>query len=140
MANYYSPTGNIEIWDKKPDGYFTPEEWEVAHPAPEPEPPTQEEQRAAFTDAIQRRLDSFARTRGYDNIISAASYATSTNATYRLEGQYCVRARDDTWAAAYAILADVMAGVRTMPSIEEVMDELPPLAWPNEDPLRDVAV
>lgn len=36
MAKYYSPDGNIEVWDTKPDGYYTVEEWAALHPAPEP--------------------------------------------------------------------------------------------------------
>jgi len=37
MANkYYSPDGNIEVWNEKPDGYYTEEEWAALHPAPEP--------------------------------------------------------------------------------------------------------
>lgn len=48
MANYYSPTGNIEVWDTKPDGYFTVEEWEEMHPYIPPVP-TKEEQIAALT-------------------------------------------------------------------------------------------
>lgn len=142
MHTFVSPEGNFEIWDEKPEGYSTPEEWLATHPpeVPEPEPPTQEEIQKQMTDAIQRRLDAFAMTRGYDGVLSAASYATSTNETYRTEGQYCVQARDDTWAAAYAILADVMAGLRPMPTLEEVMAELPDLQWPNADPLRDVKV
>ena len=43
MSAYYSPSGNLEVWDKKPKGYFTLEEWAATHPAPEPEPPTLEE-------------------------------------------------------------------------------------------------
>ena len=27
MPVYYSPSGNPEIWDEKPVGYFTEEEW-----------------------------------------------------------------------------------------------------------------
>lgn len=46
MAKYYSPTGNIEVWDKKPDGYFTMEEWQKLHHAPEPPEPTKEEKLA----------------------------------------------------------------------------------------------
>ena len=33
MAVFYSPAGNIEVWDVKPDGYLTPDEWLAAHPA-----------------------------------------------------------------------------------------------------------
>ncbi len=36
MAKFYSPEGNIEEWDKKPQGYYTLEEWAALHPAPEP--------------------------------------------------------------------------------------------------------
>lgn len=43
MPNFYSPEGNFEVWEKKPAGYFTEEEWLKAHPAPEPTPPTDEE-------------------------------------------------------------------------------------------------
>ena len=33
---FYSPEGNPEIWNEKPEGYFTPEEWETGQ-APTPE-------------------------------------------------------------------------------------------------------
>ena len=99
---------------------------------------TPEEKQAAmqkqFTDAIQTRLDEFARTRNYDGILSAATYATSTVLKFYSEGQYAVEARDRTWAAAYVILGDVLAGRRPMPTLEEVIAELPALAWPGEEP------
>jgi hypothetical protein len=44
---YYSPTGNLEVWDKKPKGYYTEQEWQELHPAPVPVP-TKEEQLAAL--------------------------------------------------------------------------------------------
>lgn len=36
MATFYSPNGNAEAWDVKPDGYYTPEEWAALHPLPVP--------------------------------------------------------------------------------------------------------
>jgi hypothetical protein len=48
MGKYYSPTGNFEVWDTKPDGYFTLEEWKALHPDPEPPEPTVEEKLAAL--------------------------------------------------------------------------------------------
>jgi hypothetical protein len=42
MPKYYSPSGNIEVWDKKPDGYFTVEEWQELHPYVPPEPTVDE--------------------------------------------------------------------------------------------------
>ena len=129
---YYSPDGNPEVWAEKPAGYFTPEKWQTEHPAPMPEPyvPTPEEQQAAFTAAIQAHLDGFARTRNYDGILSAATYATSSVPKFRSEGQYAVEARDATWAKAYEILGAVMTEQRPMPTLEEVIAELPELAWP----------
>lgn len=32
MPNFYSPTGNYEVWTEKPDGYYTAEEWSELHP------------------------------------------------------------------------------------------------------------
>ena len=48
MAKYYSPSGNLEVWDEKPQGYYTEEEWQELHP-PTPYIPTQEEQLDALT-------------------------------------------------------------------------------------------
>ena len=48
MAKYYSPDGNIEVWNEKPDGYYTVEEWQEMHP-PAPYVPTKEEQLAELT-------------------------------------------------------------------------------------------
>jgi len=48
MATYYNPNGNPEVWDTKPDGYYTPEEWQELHP-PVPYVPTKEEQIANLT-------------------------------------------------------------------------------------------
>lgn len=48
MPNYYSPEGNFEVWDEKPHGYFTEEEWAELHP-PVPYVPTKEEKIAELT-------------------------------------------------------------------------------------------
>jgi hypothetical protein len=47
MPKYYSPEGNIEVWEQKPNGYYTVEEWEELHP-PTPYVPTVEEQLEAL--------------------------------------------------------------------------------------------
>ena len=47
MAKYYSPEGNFEVWDEKPEGYYTEEEWAELHP-PVPYVPTKEEKLAAL--------------------------------------------------------------------------------------------
>jgi hypothetical protein len=81
--------------------------------------------------ATQQRLDDFAKTRNYFGILSACTYATSTNATFAAEAQYCVEKRDQTWSTIYQIEADVKAGTRPMPTgYAEIEPELPSLAWP----------
>lgn len=53
MAKYYSPDGNIEVWDTKPDGYYTVDEWQELHPYIQPTP-TKEEQIAALDTEFAR--------------------------------------------------------------------------------------
>lgn len=85
----------------------------------------------ALEAQLQKRLDDFAATRGYDGIMSAATYATSTNAKFSSEGQYAVEIRDTTWAKAYELLAEVHNGTRPMPSsIADFESELPVMQWP----------
>lgn len=96
-----------------------------------PPPPTVAEIIATYTGAIQKRLDDFARTRNYDGILSAATYATSVVPKFKAEGQYAVEARDATWAKGYEILAAVEAGTRPLPTLEALAAELPALAWPK---------
>lgn len=98
-------------------------------PLASPEP-TMEEMQAAFVSAIQAHLDAFAQTRNYDGIMSAATYAISTIPKFAAEGQYAVEARDATWSKGYEILGQISTGQRPAPTVEEVIAELPPLAWP----------
>ena len=84
---------------------------------------------AEYTNAVQKRLDDFAKTRNYDSMMSACTYATSTNATFAAEGTYCVSARDATWAACYTVLEAVEAG-GTPPSLADLLASLPVLLWP----------
>lgn len=56
MPVFYSSEGNPEVWEQKPDGYFTPEEWDVAHPDPAPSPPTEAELFQQLRAERDRRL------------------------------------------------------------------------------------
>ena len=81
--------------------------------------------------ATQQRLDTFARTRGYDGILSACTYATSTVSKFAAEGQAAVNMRDATWARLYALLDEVQAGTRPVPAgFADIEPELPALEWP----------
>lgn len=79
----------------------------------------------------QERMDTFAQTRGYDNMLSACTYATSTTEPYKTEGQYCVSARDASWSDFYAYFAACEAGSQPWPtSFADVIPSLPALQWP----------
>lgn len=100
---------------------------------------------ADFTAAIQQRLDDFARTRNYDNVDSASKYQNISDAEisllpvpeqatvskFRVECRYLALSVARTWATYYAILADVQAGKRPMPTLEQILAELPVLEWPQ---------
>jgi hypothetical protein len=82
--------------------------------------------------ATQARLDDFAKTRGYDGILSAVSYADSPTTKFKIEGQYCLTQRDATWAALIQMFNEVQAGTRPVPSgYQDIEGDLPPLVWPN---------
>lgn len=105
--------------------------WEVRPATPEELAERKQQIKAEITDAVQARLDTFAAARGYDNIVSACSYATSAHAKYGPEGRCCVGAREATWDALFAIEAAVVAGEREMPrSYDDIAAELPALNWP----------
>jgi len=83
-----------------------------------------------LTSAIQSMLDDKAKERGYDSILSLCTYATSTAAKFSKEGQAAVEWRDEVWAKGYAILADVEGGERAIPTVDELLSELPVFVWP----------
>lgn len=91
---------------------------------------TPEQIKMEIVDAVQQSLDAFAKTRNYDGILSACTYASSTVPKFAAEGQYAVNARDAAWAACYQIMTAVQGGQRPLPTVEQVLSELPALAWP----------
>ena len=124
QPNTYGVPDDVQVgWEKQADGSFA---------APIPQPPTNAQIIANLTSQIQKRLDDFARTRNYDGILSACTYATSTVPKFAAEGQYCVQARDATWAAGYALMEEVLTNQRPVPSsIADIESDLPSLAWPT---------
>lgn len=81
--------------------------------------------------AVQNRLDTFAQTRNYDGILSCCTYYNSTFQKFQQEAAYCVQVRDSTWETCYTILAQFEAGQRPMPTVAELLAELPALQWPT---------
>ena len=94
--------------------------------------PTEEEIQKALTDGVQAYMDTIAQTRGYDNIHTACSYAYSTDEIFAKEGKACLEWRDKVWRTCYDILAQVKGGLREIPTLEEVIAELPAFNWGDE--------
>lgn len=103
--------------------------WYVKGYAPAKPAPTEEELQQYFEDSIEAYMDSVVRTRNYKNIHTAASYVNSTNEKFAREGAACNKWRDDVWDKCYAILDEVKTGKRAIPTLEEVIAELPKLVW-----------
>mgnify|MGYP003294663800 CR=1 FL=1 len=90
-----------------------------------------------FDSRVEKRLNDFAATRRYSSINSACSYSTSTDAQFKLEGEYCVSIRDLTYRKCYDLLEEymplVLSGEREIPTWEEIEAQLPELKWIDEN-------
>lgn len=80
-----------------------------------------------YKRAVQKLLDDTAKEKGYDSMLSAASYAGYTN-PFQAEALALAEWRSAVWTKCYEILADVKVGTLTAPSIEELLADLPVLA------------
>lgn len=80
---------------------------------------------------VQQHMDDKAREHNYDGILSACSYATSSNPKFSGEGQACIAWRDAVWAACYQIMTAVQVGAHAMPTPESLIAELPGMVWPS---------
>lgn len=85
-----------------------------------PVPPTV----ADYTVAVQAHLDAGARTRNYDNIVSACSYAGAPN-PFQEEGAAFLAWRGECWALCHQIMAGVESGQRAQPTIAELVALMP---------------
>lgn len=133
-AQYVAPNGTTYPWNFPRDEI--PGAIEVPDPEPlppnPPVPQNPEQIQAQVTAATQDRLDAFARTRGYDSILSAATYDGDPSPRLAAEGAYAKSARSATWETLYAYMAEVLAGNAPMPAgFEDVEPLLPVLEWPQ---------
>ena len=95
-------------------------------------PPTPEEIQAALTQAVQSHLDSKAQERNYDNIHTACTYINSSDPVFASEASALLLWRDKVWRECYSILDDVKSGRSPIPSVSELLAELPSFSWPDE--------
>ena len=127
QGNGYLLNGTMSV--PKADGnreYELIKLWLSEGNTPEPEY-TEEElieqtKQMALT-AVQNMLDSAAKAKGYDSILSACSYAAYPN-PFQAEGQEFVAWRGAVWAKCYEILREVEAGTRPAPTVSELLAEI----------------
>lgn len=77
-----------------------------------------------FINAIQNLMDAKAKEKGYDNIVSACSYAGYDN-PFRAEGEAYGLWRANCWKYGYEQLALILGGGRDIPTVEAFIQELP---------------
>lgn len=83
-----------------------------------------------YTKKIMERLDTFARTRGYDSIAVATTYANSSEQAWAYEGSRAIKLRDDTWRAFFQYSKDVDEGKKNRPeAFAQIEPFLPALTW-----------
>jgi hypothetical protein len=123
--------GYVELEDEYTPLAFTHIiDGEMVYIEPPVIPPTEADIVSSLTKAVQWHLDETARTHNYDGILSLCSYATSTDPTFAAEGQAGVNWRDACWRYGYTMLGEIKAGLRTIPTPEELLAELPVMVWP----------
>lgn len=97
----------------------------------QPPPPSVDQIKEFLISAVQEHIDSTAAAIGYDNIYTACTYADEPAVPkFQAEGQALRAWRSQVWARCHAVLADVEAGQRGIPTAEELIAELPALALP----------
>ena len=93
--------------------------------------PTEEEIQATLTSSVQEHMDKTAQERHYDDIFTAISYVNSSDPVFAAEASALLIWRDKVWRECYSILDDVKAGRRPIPSVTELLAELPKFEWPK---------
>lgn len=93
---------------------------------PDPEP-TPEEIQAKLTYEVQRVLDDEAKKLGYDSCLSVCSYVDTGVQKFDAEGKAFRAWRSAVWSKGYEILAEVKEGKREIPTVEDLIAELPKL-------------
>ena len=86
----------------------------------DPPVPTREQTIVIYNRAVQNNFENVAKSWGYDSMISAVSYANSTNTQYKAEAEALILWRDSCWSMAYEVEAGKLPS-----SVEAFMSLLP---------------
>ena len=78
-----------------------------------------------YRAAAGEYLDRLAQEQDYESILTLCTYAVSSNPARKAEGQAGIVCRDNVWDHVDQVLTDVVNKVRLVPSVEELLGELP---------------
>lgn len=109
---------------------FNGRAWVIIDALPTDPEPTQEEIALAMERAIDAYIDSVAQAKGYDSRITATLRAGYSN-PWQAEGIVFGQWMDSVYTYCQQVQADALAGNRTIPTVEELISELPEIAWPE---------
>ncbi len=90
-------------------------------------PKTQEQIIKSFVTVVQDFMDSKAQELNYDSIFTAITYENDTNIKFAKEAEAFKAWRSKVWTTCYAVLDEVLAGTRAIPTKEELLALLPEL-------------
>jgi hypothetical protein len=82
-----------------------------------------------FEAALDNHINQVAKAKGYDNRISCALRA-GYDSPWKAEGDAFAKWMDACYTAAYQIMTDVADGKRQIPTINEMLAEMPVMVWP----------
>lgn len=95
--------------------------------------PTPEQQQAAlvksYDEALTAHFNRVAGERNYDSLVTATMRA-GYEGPFKAEALAFAQWMDGCNIAGYALIAEVMAGTKPLPTIEEYLSSLPPMVWP----------
>jgi hypothetical protein len=87
---------------------------------------TPEQIAARYVLAVQAHMDTRARASGYDNLISAVSYADEPAVPrFQQEGRAFRAWRSLVWEASNALQSEILAGAQPLPTIPDFLAMLP---------------
>lgn len=84
-----------------------------------------------YKAAFDNHLDAVAKERQYDNRVSIATYASSTNQAWSAEAQAFIVWRDAALIYMFEQLAAVQAGEIEPPTVAEFIAGIESIVWPN---------
>ena len=85
--------------------------------------------KATLLKAVDDYMDRTVQARGYDNIAKCVTYEGDIDPIFNREGTAAKQWRSRVYRTCYNILDGIEAGYRPVPTVEELIAELPKIEW-----------